>query len=135
MRRHRWFVASLLALLGVLVLGSFPARAYLDQVGQRDDLAERAATVAVENARLADQAAYLATDEAVERLARQRYHLVRPGEEAYAILPTAGAAEPAASDGPQAAAAAGPGSGPRPALAPVEQSLWSQVWSKLTSIL
>ncbi|HVL27545.1 MAG TPA: septum formation initiator family protein [Acidimicrobiales bacterium] len=134
MRRHRWFVASLLALLGVLVLGSFPARAYLDQVGQRDDLAERVAALAVENARLADQAAYLGTDEAVERLARERYHLVRPGEEAYAILPTGAAAEPAAS-GPQPAAAAGPASGPPPALAPVEQSLWSQVWSKLTSIL
>ena len=92
MRRHPWLVASLLAVLGVLVLGSFPARAYLDQLDQREDLERRTAALDVANAELADKAAYLGTDEAVERLARQRYQLVRPGEEAYAILP--GPADP-----------------------------------------
>ena len=29
----------------------------------------------------------LKTDEEVERLAREQYNLVRPGEESYAILP------------------------------------------------
>ena len=125
MRRQPWFVASLLALLGVLVLGSFPARAYLDQLDQRKDLARSIATFAAENARLAEEAAHLGTDEAVERLARERYQLVRPGEEAYAILPTA-----PPDPGQEAAPAVAP-----VAAVPGEKGFWSQVWSKVTSIL
>ena len=125
MRRHPWFVASLLALLGVLVLGSFPARAYLDQLGQREDLVRRSAALEADNARLTQEAAHLGTDEAVERLARERYQLVRPGEEAYAILPTATpeAAEPT----PPAVDVA--------AAVPEEKGLWSRVWARVTSIL
>lgn len=125
MRRHPWFVASVLALLGVLVLGSFPARAYLDQLDQRKDLERRAVALDAGNARLADKAAHLGTDDAIERLARERYQLVKPGEEAYAILPTA-----------EAEAAAVPAAAvPAPAAALEEPGFWSRVWSKVTSIL
>ena len=125
MRRHPWLVASLLAVLGVLVLGSFPARAYLDQLDQREDLERRTAALDVANAELADTAAYLGTDEAVERLARQRYQLVRPGEEAYAILPTGEPVPPASAP-----------TSPLPAESadPAEQSWWGRVWAGITSI-
>ncbi|MFP5317114.1 MAG: septum formation initiator family protein [Acidimicrobiia bacterium] len=128
MRRHPWFVASLLALFGVLVLGSFPARAYLDQLDQREDLTHRVAALEAANAELAATAAHLGTDEAVERLARERYQLVKPGEEAYAILPTG---EP--EDEPSAAPPA-PGR-TAPAAALEEPGFWSRVWGRVTSIL
>ena len=62
-----------------------------------------------ENSRLTDQANKLHTDAEVERLAREQYDLVRPGEEAYAILPTA---EPGAlAEAPGPAPATGPNAG------------------------
>lgn len=121
MRRHPWLVVSLLGLLGVLLLGAFPVRAYLDQVEQRKDLAARAESLARANEQLIDKAAELSTDEAVERLARQRYQLVRPGEEAFAILPSG---EPAATPATPAV----------PAAEPAERSWWSRAWASITSI-
>jgi cell division protein FtsB len=81
------FVLSVAA-VGVLFLFVFPARTYLVQ---RHDLAAASARVDVlstENNNLTDQATKLHDDAEVERLARERYGLVRPGEEAYAILPS-----------------------------------------------
>ena len=40
-----------------------------------------------QNDKLAQQAQQLNTDSEIERLAREQYNLVRPGEQAYAILP------------------------------------------------
>ena len=40
-----------------------------------------------QNAQLAAEAAKLQTNAEIERLARSQYHLVRPGEQAFAILP------------------------------------------------
>ena len=123
MRRHPWLVVALLALLGVLGLGAFPARAYLDQVNQREELARQVDELARVNAQLDAERARLGTPEAIEQLARQRYQLVRPGEEAYVILP----------DGrPPAAAPATPDTA---APKPQEQSWWNKAWSKLLSLL
>ena len=121
MRRYPWLVVSLLAVVGVLLLGAFPTRAYLDQKQQRRELAARVSTLRAANEALAAEAAHLQTDEAIERLARERYQLVRPGEEAYAILPS-GEAE-AASPGPLA-----------PPPPERHQSWLSRVWTRLTSI-
>ncbi|MGH9224846.1 MAG: FtsB family cell division protein [Acidimicrobiales bacterium] len=125
MRRHPWLAVALLALLGVLGLGAFPARAYLDQVNQRQDLARQVDELARANAKLDEEKARLGTDEAIERLARERYQLVRPGEEAYVILPSA--------DTPSAAAA--PAAGPAAPPKPPEQSWWNKAWSKFLSLL
>ena len=123
MRRHPGLVVALLALLGVLGLGAFPARAYLDQVHQREELVRQVDELARANAQLADEKARLSTPEAVERLARERYQLVRPGEEAYVILPDANAS-PAA----EAPAAEAPPAQP-------EKSWWNRAWSKVLSLL
>lgn len=95
MRRHPWLVVSLLALLGVVVLGAFPVRAYVDQGRQQRQLADQARRLERANQTLVEEAARLQTDEVIEHLARSRYQLVRPGEEAYAILPVAEPAVPA----------------------------------------
>ena len=122
MRRHPWLVVSLLAVGGVLLLGAFPTRAYLDQVHQREELAVRVHTLGAANEALRAQADRLQTDEAIERLARERYQLVRPGEEAYAILPE----DPPPADPETVAATA-------PTLAD-EQGFWSRAWARVTSI-
>ncbi len=80
------------ALVVFLVAGVFPTRTYLSQ---RDEIASAADKVEVlsgENAKLAARVEQLHTDAEIERLAREQYNLVRPGEEAYAILP--GPADP-----------------------------------------
>jgi hypothetical protein len=87
-------------LVAVLGAGVFPTRTYLHQ---RDRIAaeeEKLAVLTAENQKLAAKVDRLATDAEIERLAREQYNLVRPGEEAYAILPgpadpdADGAAEP-----------------------------------------
>jgi cell division protein FtsB len=74
-------------LLVVLVVGVFPTRSLL---AQRDDLAttqQRLAILREQNDRLEDQLERLSTPEEIERIAREQYNLVRPGEEAYSVLP------------------------------------------------
>lgn len=119
MKRRPWLAASLVALLAVLVLGAFPVRAWLDQGHQREALSARVADLAANNDELARKAEELQDPRVVEALARERYQLVRPGEEAYAILPT-----------DQFPAAPPPPAAPKP-----NPGWWSRTWSKVTSLL
>ena len=89
MTRLRRLTLALVALASVVVLFTtvFPTRTFLAQraaVGA----AEEQLTVLSEQNRLLEQRARLLQDDAeIERLAREEYHLVRPGEKAYALLP------------------------------------------------
>ncbi len=86
--RHRVGVAmAALALVGVLFLAVFPLRAYVDQRRQHDQLAAQVAALEGANQTLAQRAAELQSTEEIERLARLHYQLVKPGEEAFVILP------------------------------------------------
>lgn len=118
MRRHPWLVVALLGLAGVLALATFPARAYLDQRRLRHTLAAQVAELDAGNAEVEARIAQLGTDREIERLARERYFLVRPGEEAYSILPD-GATPPA----PEA-----------PAPPPPEPGWWSRAWARVLSL-
>lgn len=96
-----------------LLVAVFPTRTWLTQ---RDALAAeraRAAVLARENDRLANRLQELGTDAEVERLAREQYNMVRPGEEAYAILPAPAPASP------EAEAAPAPPDDRAPATAPI----------------
>ena len=75
-----------MALLGVLLLAGFPARAWIAQRHERERVAASVRDLAAQNRRLEDRARLLQTDAEIERLARRDYNLVRPGEEAFAIL-------------------------------------------------
>ena len=94
MRRLVRLGLALLVLLAVLFVAGFPARTYLEQRAALASTSERLAALNKGNRDLQKRAKELHSDAAVERLAREQYNLVRPGEEAYAILP-----------GPQAATA------------------------------
>jgi cell division protein FtsB len=76
-----------LVLVAVAFLFLFPIKTW---AGQRSELSDERARLELlqrENARLDADARKLQTDAEIERLARERFDLVRPGEEAYAILP------------------------------------------------
>lgn len=118
MKRAAWPLMVSLVVVGLLFLAVFPTRTYLGQRRDLKETAERVAVLDAENARLAARVRKLNTDEEIERLAREQYNLVRPGEEAYAILP-APTPEPPAKEDAAAADDDDPG-------------FWSRAWDTLT---
>jgi cell division protein FtsB len=87
--RTRLFLPVLASLLAMafLFIGVFPTRALL---AQRSDIAAAQATLdhlEGRNDELGAQVEALGTDAEIERIAREQYHFVFPGEEAYAMLP------------------------------------------------
>ena len=76
-------------MIGLLFVVVFPLQAWMRQ---RDDLhasEHRLTVIRKERQRLEREAAHLADPREVERLARELYGMVRPGEQAYAAVPGA----------------------------------------------
>ncbi|MDP9404873.1 MAG: septum formation initiator family protein [Actinomycetota bacterium] len=88
MRRTAWGVVASVVLIGVLFVAVFPTRTYLAQRRSIETAERRVMVLSTENDKLASRVQRLNTDAEIERLAREQYNLVRPGEEAYAILPS-----------------------------------------------
>lgn len=89
-RRRRRLVGPLLVavtVVGLLFIGVYPTRAYFAQRASLGAAQQQREVLRAENAQLEQRVQALNTDAEIERLARERYNLVRPGEEAYAILP------------------------------------------------
>ena len=105
MRRQAWAVVVSVVAVGVLFVAVFPTRTWLAQRQDLDATQRRLAVLTAQNTELAARVERLNTDAEIERLAREQYNLVRPGEEAFAILP----APPAPRPRPPRAAAAAPG--------------------------
>ena len=76
--------AVVCALLAVAV---FPTGTFLDQRADRAEAEQRLEVLRDQNAAYEDQIERLQTPEEIERIGREEYNLVFPGEEAYAILP------------------------------------------------
>ncbi|HKZ30071.1 MAG TPA: septum formation initiator family protein [Acidimicrobiia bacterium] len=81
-------IVTLLLLVGVAVVFSnvFPFRQIL---AQQELVVQKEQTLAVleaENARLTSAADYLQTDQGVEKIARQDFGYVRPGEVAFVVV-------------------------------------------------
>ena len=74
--------------LGVLAIGVFPTRSFLEQRATTHQTEQRLAVLDQQNKDLAAQLQALNTPAEIERLAREQYNLVRPGEEAYSVLPS-----------------------------------------------
>ena len=120
-RRRTWLLVGGLALVGLLFVAVFPARTYLDQHRQRQEVLAQIKATDAKNKALEKRIATLHTDAEVERLARAQYNLVRPGEEAYAILPTRQPPPPQAQ--------------PAPNPKPKSQPGWlGRTWKSITSI-
>ena len=82
-------VGGVLVLL-VFVLLVFPTGRYVDQRDQLDEAVEQLERLQAENADLQARIARLESDDEIERVARDEYDMVLPGEEVYAVLPPAG---------------------------------------------
>ena len=78
-----------------MFLFGFPLRTYMAQRTQLARARDTALTLAGQNRALQSQARQLQTPAQIEALARQRYDLVLPGQEAYAILPAPAPAQTA----------------------------------------
>ncbi len=74
-------------LVGVLFAFVYPTRTFLDQRTDTSRARARLAVLRRENAELADEAKRLDDPAEIERVARERYGMVRRGEQRYVVLP------------------------------------------------
>jgi cell division protein FtsB len=105
--------AVVIAFLAVAV---FPTRLWMSQKSDIKDAEHRVQVLEQTNAALQKRIDELGTDAAIERLAREQHNLVKPGEQAFAVLPPAGDA---------------PKLGPPPALAPAVNHDSRNFWERL----
>lgn len=94
----------LLVLGGAMYLFVFPARTYL---AQKQEIAAEEQTVAVlkaEDSKLTSQSSALQDSATIEQIARQQYGLVKPGQQAFMVLPATGRPQVAAPAPPKHAA-------------------------------
>ena len=117
-RRALSGLLALIALAAVVITaaGIFPFRQIIADRRSVSLAQEQLLALREENARLGAEVAALASDAEVERLAREQFGLVRPGETAYVVL---------APEGPEPE--------PEPTLdRPGEQPWWRDLWDFLT---
>ncbi len=120
-RKQRWgwvLAVVLLSALALTVSGVFPFRQLLEQRQQVEQGREQLAALQEENQRLEEDVAALYTDEEIERIARDQYGLVRPGETGFVVV-----------DPP------GSGSVEETEVVPVEEehrSWWVRLWDWVT---
>ena len=77
----------LVVLVGLLFAFVYPTRTFLDQRNDTNKARAQLEVLQAENARLARESKRLSTDSEIERLAREQYGLVRPGERPFVVLP------------------------------------------------
>jgi cell division protein FtsB len=76
-----------LVLIGALFVFVFPTSALLHQRGQLHAAQQRLNVLTEQNARLSEQSKRVLSNSEIERLARSRFNMVRPSEQAWAIVP------------------------------------------------
>ncbi len=86
-RRLAWPLLIATILCGVLFLGLFPTRTYLDQRSDTAEAEARLDELARRNDELRQRVDTLGTDAEIERLARSEFGWAKPGEEVYQVLP------------------------------------------------
>jgi cell division protein FtsB len=103
--KARIVVASVI-FIGILFGAVYPTRTYLTQQRELRATHHKLEVFKEQNGRLEAEAKRLESDEEIERIARARFNLVKPGEEAYAIVPIP--PKPGAPGAPAAAPAPAP---------------------------
>ena len=121
LRKQRWGWVLAVVLLGALALtvsGILPFRQLISQQRHIERSQEQLAALTSENRALAEDVEMLDTDAEIERIARDQYGLVRPGEVAYVVVvPEA----PVLDDAP-----------PDPVVRSDERPWWRRVWDFAT---
>jgi cell division protein FtsB len=85
--RRAWPLLASVVLVGFLFAAVFPTRTFLAQRASISHAEKQLEVLGEQNDDLEARAKELASDKEIERLAREQYNLVKPGEEAYAVLP------------------------------------------------
>jgi cell division protein FtsB len=116
--KARIVVASVI-FIGILFGAVYPTRTYLAQQRDLKAAQHRLELFNQQNGRLDAEAKRLESDEEIERIARARFNLVKPGEEAYAIVPVPSKPGPPEAPATPPAAGSAPGAGSPPASAPM----------------
>jgi cell division protein FtsB len=80
-------VVAFVIFIGILFGAVYPTRTYLAQQRDLRSAHQKLALFQQQNGHLEAEAKRLESDEEIERIARARFNLVKPGEEAYAIVP------------------------------------------------
>ena len=114
-RIRRLFIVSLVV-AGILFTFANPARTWFDQRQEIAAARERNIVLDEQSQELRARAATLRTDEEIERIAREEYGLVKPGEEAFGILPAPGSGPPKPEAEPP----------------PPPRSVWRTAWDAVT---
>ena len=130
MRRLVWPVVVSVVAVVVLFAAVFPTRTYLAQRASISRAEAQLAVLEEQNEALEERAAVLRDDAEIERLAREQYNLVRPGEEAYALLPS-----PVAPPAPAVPPAEGAGVLGPPVPEDEDPGLLERAWDALTGWL
>lgn len=115
--RAKWLAVVALVLVAFYLLAVTPIRTYLEQQQQMDQAEQRHQILADTNKRLEERALQLQSDAEIKKLARERYELVEPGQQAYAVMPPS----PAITQGAQ--------TNPLQLELEKERSLVERVWS------
>jgi cell division protein FtsB len=88
-KKQRWGWVLAVVLLGALALtvsGILPFRQLITQQNQVERSEAQLAALRAENGALSEDIEMLDTDAEIERLAREQFGLVRPGEVAYVVV-------------------------------------------------
>ena len=93
--RVSWLLA-VVTLVGVIAVavGIFPWRQIIDQQAAVELAETKLAALRAENRLLSEEVAALGTDTEVERLAREQFGLVMPGEVGYVVIAPEGVTPP-----------------------------------------
>jgi hypothetical protein len=106
--------------IGLLAVTVFPTRIWLRQRHDIADAQRRAHVLDHTNAALKRRVIDLQSDAAIERIAREQHNLVKPGEQAFAVLPPA-------ADAPRA-----PKAKVAEAATATNRTLWDRVRDRLS---
>ena len=92
-RGSRWatmlFIVLLIS-LGLVATGVLPIQQYLERETQVNDAQARLDTLVAQNDSLEADATALLSDQEIERIAREQYGYVLPGEVGYVVAPVDG---------------------------------------------
>lgn len=79
-------IVGFVVFIGILFGAVYPTKTYLSQQRDLKAAKQKLAVFQAQNGRLEAEAKRLESDAEIERIARARFNLVKPGEEAYAVV-------------------------------------------------
>ena len=77
----------LVSCVGLLFAFVYPTRTFLEQRDQMQRARQQLSVLDRENSKLEAESAKLQNDAEIERIAREKYGLVKPGERPFVIIP------------------------------------------------